>query len=165
MSTATAEPTATEPTPQASPVAAMQSPEAKAKARANQPDYGLQKVTTLPDEEPSARGGGRGRSDLYLHLLQPLTQDPGEWYEVALFKTSNGAHQALKAIQEGVKVKDSQGNVTIERRSIPAGDWEMETRRFTVKDEQGNPVLDEKGKPVRHSKLFARFMGNPSATD
>lgn len=164
MSTQTAEPTTTEPTAPAAAsghTAPPQDEASRAKARANQPVYGLSKVGGgLPEEEPSG-GGGKGRSELYMNLLLPLTQDPGEWYEVAYFKTPQGAGQALKAIQEGTKVKDENGNETIVRRQIPAGDWEMETRKFTVKDENGAPVL-ENGKAVKHSKLFARYMGNPT---
>lgn len=166
MSTQTADPTTqapTEPTDQGG----IHSDQARAKARANQPVYGLQKAEGgLPPQEAEDTGGSRGRSDLYLNLLAPLTQDMGEWYEIAYFKTPNGAQQALKAIQEGVKVKVTQPDGTetteIQRRAIPAGDWEMETRRFVVKDENGGIVTDEKGKPVKHSKLFARFMGNPT---
>lgn len=161
MSTATAEPTAapqaTEPT--STNAGPPQTDEARAKARANQPTYGLQKLGGgLPEQEDTG-SSSRGRSDLYLNLLLPLTQDPGEWYEVAYFKTANGAAQALKAIQEGTKVKDENGNEKVIRRAIPAGDWEMETRRFQATNPDGSPVI-ENGKAVRHSKLFARYMGN-----
>ncbi len=97
------------------------------------PEYNLAKVEggDLPDNAPS------GRANLYLGLFQKIMTDPGEWYEVAYFKTPTGAKNAAKAIQAG-------------DRPIPEGNWEIETRKIS------NPE-DVAGS--KHSKLFARYLG------
>lgn len=99
----------------------------------NAPTYNLTKVTGLPEEAP----GGRGRSSLYFDLLGQITEDPGEWYEVANFKTPNGAQDVRKALEGG-------------ERTIPDGEWEFASRKVVNPQNPAGP---------KHSKLFARFLG------
>lgn len=116
--------------------AAPSSPSAgRGKSRkGNMPIYHLAKVDggSLPDN-PRA-----GRSKLYFDLLEAVASDPGEWYEIAYFKTPNGAKQALKALSSG-------------DREIPEGEWEFEVRRVANPD--GQP------RSPKNSKLFARLVG------
>lgn len=102
------------------------------------PNYGLQRVDELPANAPS------GRNNMYVGLLKPLTeQEPGDWYQIAQFKTPTGARNAEKAIEE-------------QKRPIPPGDWEFETRRVTnPEDPTGN----------KHSVLYARYLGSGVATE
>jgi hypothetical protein len=109
-----------------------EAPATEPKAKSKMPTYNVQKVQGgLPDNAKS------GRADLYFNLLQQVTADPGEWYEIAHFTTSSGATNALKAIKN-------------KERKVPDGDWEFETRRVDNPDIPGGQ---------KHSKLFARFMG------
>lgn len=123
------------PTPEAQPATPNPSPAATKQTRPrNAPTYNLVKVTgDLPEEAPS----GRGRSSLYFDILSQITQDPGEWYEVAHFQTPNGAQDVRKAL-------------TAKDRTVPPGDWEYASRKIT------NP---ENPAGSKHSKLFARFLG------
>lgn len=106
--------------------------EGASKRAGSMPSYKLEKVgNELPEQEAG------GRSRLYFDLLTKVTEDPGEWYQVAHFKTPTGATTALKAIQN----KD---------REVPKGEWEFETRKVANPENPAGP---------RHSKLFARFMG------
>lgn len=95
------------------------------------PTYGMEKIgDSLPEDTAT------GRAQLYHDLLVPLTEDPGEWYQVAEFKTPNGARQAAKELADG-------------KRNVPEGDWEFDTRKVP------NPTNPTK----RWSRLYARFMG------
>jgi hypothetical protein len=122
-------------TPETEAPEAVETPEAEdaeTKTR-NAPTYKLSKVADLPEEAP----GGRGRSSLYFDLLGQITSDPGEWYEVAHFKTPNGAQDVRKALENG-------------DRQVPDGEWEYASRKQVNPDNPAGP---------KHSKLFARFLG------
>lgn len=99
--------------------------------RADRPSYGIAKVGGELPEQPKVQ---RGRSNVYFDLLVQVTSDPGEWYEIATFKTQGGARLAVKALKEG-------------ERQIPDGDWEFDSRR--VQGPEGE----------KWSKLYARFLG------
>lgn len=95
------------------------------------PEYGLTKLDgELPPNAP------QGRTNMYIGLLLPLTkQEPGDWYQVAQFKTPTGARNAEKAIVK-------------QERPIPTGEWEFQSRKIAAPDGVG-----------KHSVLYARYLG------
>lgn len=100
------------------------------------PVYGLDKVDSLPDDAPG------GRTNMYIGLLAPLTKlEPGDWYQVAYFKTPTGARNAEKAIAK-------------RERPIPSGEWEFQSRK----------VSNPEGVGQKHSALFARYLGTGNGT-
>lgn len=98
------------------------------------PTYELQAVEG--DELPADEVSGRGR--MYHDLLVGLRSDEnvGKWFQIAEFKTPNGARQAAKELASG-------------KRDIPEGEWEFETRKFASPE---NPTK-------RWSRLYARCVG------
>ncbi len=103
------------------------------------PTYAANKVSgDLPDDLKLTRSGPR-TDPAFIEALQVCQGDPGEWYEVAVFQSQNGAKTALKAIEKG-------------DRKIPAGQWDFEARRV----EAPTSTQDE---PVRWSKLYAKYLG------
>lgn len=97
------------------------------------PKYALTKLDALPDNTKAERTSRQ----VYVELLQPITEDEdnwGEWFQVAEFNTVSGAKDAAKAIKAG-------------DRDVPEGEWEFEYRRLTR--ENGD----------RYSILAARYLG------
>ena len=72
-------------------------PVKEGKKRVNQPTYGLEPVSKLPD--PPARISGR--EELYVGLLAPALEAPGKLFRVAHFATPTGAGKAETALTDG----------------------------------------------------------------
>lgn len=119
--------------------------EAKAadKPRRGYATYTVKPVAALPENAKAETPPTEGR---YMNLLEQIvaapTDDNGmpQWYEVAHFSTWNGAQTVKKDLLKG-------------ERKIPDGRWEFEARRVD------SGKVDEEGKKIRHSKLYARWLG------
>lgn len=112
------------------------------------PTYRNQVVTGFP-EEVLPESHGRGRESVYLPLLQDVVDNnPGEIVWLTEFPTPGSAGEAVKAFEEG-------------KRPIPEGtsldQWEFKAVRSVWNDDNGNPVLDEKGKQKIKSDLYVRY--------
>jgi len=96
-------------------------------------EYLIEKVDELPP--PQRRGR---KSGVWIGRLQPLTEDPGEWYVVAKGNYANISRKAwlLGKKEDGVdKVKK------------PEGYWEFTTRHTGFDGE------------TKLGALYARFLG------
>lgn len=85
----------------------------------------------LPPEEHRATAA---TNKVYDNLLA-IQENPGEWFEVAQYATSNGAKKTNDAITAG-------------ERAIPDGEYELEVRTRRVE-----------GRERRGSVLYAKFIG------
>lgn len=83
----------------------------------------------LPPDAPKAPS----ITQLYKNL-EAIQAEPGEWFEVAQYATSNGAKNTLKAIGAG-------------ERKIPEGQFDLEVRT--------RPRVDGNG---RSSVLMAKYL-------
>ena len=103
--------------------------------RAAQPDFTLEFVADLPENDKRRGGRGRGPSIVYKENLEKIRDEgQGAWGTVAKFHTATGAATALRLIRAGQKaVPDDVHN------------FEFQTRRSA----------DEAG--ARNSVLFARY--------
>lgn len=78
----------------------------------------------------------RGRTNGLNAELEKIKADPGEWYRVGVYASKSGASSVTSAIRNT-------------KRSIPAGDYEFQTR-----------VTDgTEGTHVDGSALWAMFVG------
>lgn len=102
------------------------------------PEYKAEKVSELPPDLTMPRSGPR-TDPAFVEAMTVAQADPGEFYCVATFQSANGARTLLKRIQA-------------QKVNIPAGDWDLEARRVEAPDSKPE-------KPVRWSKLFAKFLG------
>lgn len=92
--------------------------------------FALVKVgTELPPDAPKAEP----ITQLFKNL-EAIKAEPGEWFEVAQYATSNGAKNTLKAIGAGV-------------RKIPEGQFDLEVRTRPREDGNG-----------RSSVLMAKYL-------
>lgn len=99
------------------------------------PEYKAEKLEgDLPDDVTQPRSGPR-TDPSFTEAMLVAQADPGGWYCVATYKSDNGAKTMAKRIDKK-EVK------------IPAGEWELETRRIQAPNGDG-----------RWSKLYARFIG------
>jgi hypothetical protein len=99
------------------------------------PDYVAEKVDELPPDMVRSRTGPRTDPN-FTEAMTVAQGDPGVWYCVATYKSDNGAKTMTKKIEK----KDVR---------LPAGEWELETRRIQAPNGDG-----------RWSKLYAKFLGN-----
>lgn len=96
-------------------------------------EYTLEKAELPP---PQRRGRKPG---VWIPRLQPLMDDPGEWYIVARGKYDNITRKA-----SFLKKKDDEGRDKILK---PPGKWEFATRVETEVD------------GVKMGALYARYLG------
>lgn len=90
--------------------------------------YHMQRVEELPPDTGSSKAR-------YRTLLQPIVDDPGNWYHVATYASATGASV--------VKRKMEKGEI-----ALPAlGKWEFESRIVAEGE-------------ARSSQLYARYMGS-----
>jgi hypothetical protein len=106
-----------------------------ASVRAQQrPEYQAEKVGELPEDVTMPRTGPR-TDPKFTEAMNVAQDDKGTWYCVATYKSDNGAKTMAKRIEKK-EVK------------LPAGEWELETRRIQAPNGNG-----------RWSKLYAKFLG------
>lgn len=98
------------------------------------PEYVAQRVDELPEDVTQSRKGPRTAPE-FTEAMLVAQGDPNVWYCVATYKSDNGAKTMAKKI-EAKSVR------------LPAGDWELETRRIEAPNGDG-----------RWSRLFAKFLG------
>src|SRR5215471_182890 len=111
------------------------------------PIYAARKVGELPEDATQPRKGPRTDPKFTKSMLEAKADPDRTWWEVGTYKSDNGAKHMAKRIEQN-QVK------------IPAGRWEMDTRRIdleTLTTEERKRL----GAPAsgRWSVLYAKYVG------
>ena len=111
------------------------------------PIYAARKVGELPEDATLPRKGPRTDPKFTKAMLDAQADPTHDWWEVGWYKSDNGAkHMAKRIDRHEVK--------------IPAGRWEMDTRRVDLAtlppEERKRLGAPDSG---RWSVLYAKYVG------
>jgi len=97
------------------------------------------------DDLPKITRGG-DESGVWVDRLEPAISNPGKW--VAVHGPVDNPHPTVNNLRRGAAA------------GVSPDDYEFAGRTFEVEDpdNEGEPLLDEEGEPVREGYVFARLL-------
>jgi hypothetical protein len=103
---------------------------------------GIQIGQPLEELPKITRGGDE--SGVWVDRLEPAIENPGKW--VAVFGPVDNPHPTVNNLRRGAAA------------GVVPNDYEFAGRTFEVADEDGDPLLDDDGEPIREGYVFARLL-------